>query len=167
MIEKDYTYYLYKMDPHFPFNCHTSANLISSYLSTHFNEKFVHRTQKNKWVFHGWTKGENLCVDFVAIQFSINCSDKVKLMHPSKSLSENEVFDIIQKYKKNDPIIVYEDMDSRYDNNGFDHLDIEPLYGLDYARKISNPYTTEGFMEYVNIAIEEVRKNVENCYSCS
>lgn len=166
MIEKDYIYYMYKTDRGYPFNCHTSANLISSYLSIHFNENFIHRIQKNRNCFHGWTKGKSVCIDFVGIQFSLDSSDKEKLTYYPKSLSKDEVFDITQKHRKRYPIVVNKDMDVLYDADGIDMLGTEILHGLEYARNIDNPYSIESFMEYIKEAFEEVDKKVGYCYRC-
>lgn len=166
MIEKDYIYYMYKAERGYPFNCHTSANLISSYLSVHFNKNFIHRTQKNKSRFHGWTKGGNICIDFTGIQFGLG-PNREKLMNPLKSLSKNKVFEITQKHRNDYPIIVNGNMDDWYAADRNDKLGTEQLHGLEYARKVDNPYSIEGFMDYIKEAFEEVDKKVSDCYSCS
>src|SRR5690606_9093338 len=113
--------------------------------------------------FHGWTKGENICIDFTGIQFGLG-SDREKLTNPSRSLSKDKVFEITQEHRIKYPIIASENMDDWYEIN---QLGTEQLHGLEYARKVYNPYSIEGFMEYIKEAFEEVDKKVSDCYSCS
>ncbi|NTY09092.1 hypothetical protein EXW93_05720 [Exiguobacterium sp. JMULE1] len=161
MIEKDYIYYMYKAKRGYPFDCHTSANLISSYLTVHFNKKFIHRTFKFREFIHGWTKGENICIDFTGIQFNLG-PDREKFINLSKSLNKDEVFEITQKHRIENPLTSSEDMDDLYYPGEFGN---EPLYGLEYAKKVNNPYHIDSFMAYVKEAYEEVNRKVNDCYT--
>ncbi|MFJ7699985.1 hypothetical protein [Lysinibacillus fusiformis] len=165
LIEKEYYYFMYKSKRLFPYNCHTSANVISSYLSIHFDNSFVHRTFQgsgSRGRFHGWSKGENICVDFTCIQSGIGKYEDI-LTNPKKNLSKDDVFDIVQEIRKEHPYlgIIDEDLDEWY-SHGF--LSIENLHGLEYAKKVKKPYTINGFMNYLEEAYDEVDQKVNHCY---
>ncbi|MFJ7665608.1 hypothetical protein ACIQXI_00785 [Lysinibacillus sp. NPDC097195] len=164
LIEKEYYYFMYKGKRLFPFNCHTSANVISSYLSVHFDNSFVHRTFRNGATFHGWSKSDNICVDFTCIQSGIGSYEHI-LTNPAKNLSKDDVFNIIQEIRKEHSYlgIIDKDLDRWYSWCGV--LDIEDLHGLEHAKKVENPFTINGFMSYVKDAYDEVDHKVKGCYS--
>lgn len=161
MIEKDYIYFMYKANRGFPFDCHTSANIISSYLTIHFKEKFEHRTSKNAVKFHGWSKGENLCIDFTWIQYG---GDELKeiFVGSRKALSKEEVYKITQKFRDEYPVTTKENLDEWHWHG---KLGTEELHGIQIAQRIKAPFTIDGFMKYVKEAYEEVDKKVGHCYS--
>lgn len=155
MVEKEYLYYLYKEKIVFPYCCHTSANLIASYLTVHFDKLYEHRVCTKK--IHGWTANEELMIDFTGFQFFISHKFKEKFRNQNKNITESEFYDIIDFYKNSSPLIA---------DNSTDHFkswnkDIESfktceLYGIEFAKKTREPMTIEGFMNYVEIALEEV-----------
>lgn len=80
LIGDEYSYFLYENEEDYPFCCHTSANLLSSYLSVHFDKGVTHE----KLPAHGCSMGKDYIVDFTYFQFSLN--DKEKKFFKRESL---------------------------------------------------------------------------------
>ncbi|MCM3707374.1 hypothetical protein M3205_16810 [Cytobacillus firmus] len=161
LIAEDYTYYLYnffnvihkgKINT-FPWCCHASANLIASYLKVHFDESFVHK----KMPGHGVSVGRGGYVDFTEFQFNLTAEQKHKFKMTTKAFTKNEVYTLI----KRQPIF--------YSNETIDYQIVNTssfgectLFGVEFAKKIKNPQTLDGFMEYVEKSIEKVGERVVN-----
>lgn len=155
----EYVYYLYKKNEDFPHCCHTSSNIIASYLSVHFNETFKHM----KYFRHGWTANEECLVDFTGFQFQITKDDMKKLKDPDKLMTIKDVYEIVKQNQVTYPLFVKSDS-KHFEIMYWDNPkpQVCELYGLKFARKIENPYTLSGFMKYVKSALKKVDKLVIN-----
>lgn len=163
LISKEYTYYLYeyfnikkgtKGNNEFPFCCHASSNLIASYLHEHFDKSFIHK----KMPAHGVAISDSCIVDFTEFQFRLKdeafTEIAERLKDPSRPFSKAEIYNLVQL----EPI--YQTSESAHFRVCYDfplrERDKCELFALEYAKMIENPYTLEGFMKYVEIAIEGV-----------
>jgi len=155
LIGKEYSYFLYKNDESYPFNCHTSANLISSFISVYYEGDFTHR----KLPAHGVSMGNDCVIDFTEFQFELSEAEKCKLKDSQQILSKEQLYKLVKKKP------IYESKESRLFQlyTGFHEkggLTICELYCKDYAQRISNPYTLEGFMQYVEKAFKFCKTKV-------
>lgn len=161
LIAEDYTYYLYHFFNvvhrgelnTFPWCCHASANLISSYLKVHFDDSFVHK----KMPAHGVSIGCTGYVDFTEFQFQLTTEQKHNFNMTTKAFTKDE----ISKLVRSQPIF-YSNETTDYQIFNTSLFEECPLFGIEFAKKIKNPQTLDGFMEYVENAIEKVGERVVN-----
>lgn len=159
IVKNEYLFYLYKHQTVFPYCCHTSANLISSYLTVHFSDLYEHRICTKK--VHGWTANEKLMIDFTGFQFFISETVKEKFRNQTKPIKKTEFYEIIDNYTNISP--VFSDKNTIYYKNWNEHSDLTStsrLYGIEFAKKVKNPFTLDGFMDYVHDALNEVDKSI-------
>ncbi|WP_141541146.1 hypothetical protein [Bacillus thuringiensis] len=160
LIGEEYVYYLYEYFNiensgelnQFPWCCHASANLIASYLFVHFDKNFVHK----KFPAHGVTMNKECVIDFTDFQFYLDEDLKRKFHDFERLFTKEEIYSLVQSQ----PII------HEKNSNDFLVYDSSPhictLYGIEFAKKIKNPETLEGFMQYVKSAIKTVGTKVVN-----
>ena len=161
LIVEDYTDYLYNFFNvihrgelnTFPWCCHASANLIASYLKVHFDDSFVHK----KMPAHGVSIGRDGYVDFTEFQFHLTAEQKHKFKMTTKAFTKDEIITLV----RSQPIF--------YSNETIDYQIVNtssfgecPLFGVEFAKKIKNPQTLGGFIEYVENAVETVGERVVN-----
>ncbi|MCU4923932.1 hypothetical protein OCF68_24425 [Bacillus cereus] len=160
IVGEEYAYYLYqyfniennsKLNT-FPWCCHTSANLFASYLFVHFDNNFVHK----KSARHGVTMNKEFVIDFTEFQFYLNEEEKRKFYNSERLFTKKEIYSMVQSnpiiQEKNSPAFCVYDSSPQ----------ICALYGIEFAKKIENPKTLEGFMQYVKSAIKIVGTKVVN-----
>lgn len=155
LIGKEYSHFLYQNDEEYPFCCHTSANLISSYLSVHFDESFIHR----KLPSHGVSMGNDCVIDFTDFQNDLSDEEKDNFRKRNLVLSKDQLYQMVKRKP------IYETKESTTfqvftGEDGECGLFTCKLYCQDYASKIRNPYTLEGFMQYIEEAFKYCKKEV-------
>jgi len=165
LIKVEYCWYLYNYTDEnedtgnkrylcFPYCCHLSANLLSSYLSVHVDSSFKHYRFNASFFPHSWTSNNDVVIDFTVFQQKLT-QDEKELFLNHKINDKNQFAKFINRfdcyYKKEDHI---------YD--GFDNMYIEwELYGTKYAESIKEAtLTVESFMNYIKSAIHEVNNNI-------
>ncbi|MEC1157777.1 MULTISPECIES: hypothetical protein [Cytobacillus] len=158
-VGKEYTYYLYqyfniqnkgKLN-RFPWCCHASSNLIASYLSVHYDKSIVHK----KTPAHGVALGEDCVVDFTEFQFRLTKEEKERFYDSSNPYKKEEIYALLNR----EPVYQNSDSASFIVANSFGNC---PLFGVKYAKKIEDPKTLNGFMQYVKLAIKDVGEKVVN-----
>ncbi|MBV4424297.1 hypothetical protein [Clostridium tyrobutyricum] len=165
LIKVEYCWFLYNYDDKndatgnprylgFPFCCHLSANLISSYLSVHVDSSFRHYRFNASSFPHSWSSNKEEVIDFTVFQQKLT-QDEKELFLNHKINDKNQFAQFINNYD-----CYYKKEDHIYD--GFDNMFIEwHLYGVKYAENIKeDALTLESFMNYIKSAIREVNSNI-------
>lgn len=141
----------------FPFCCHLSANLISSYLNVHFDTSFKHREYRNPFTMHGWSENSNEVIDFTGIQKVLSVEERDVFENKDLILSLDEFKILVEGIRDKHPIF-----QNKGDNEfeGFGVSVDNELYGVEIAKRYEKPYELDSFMKYVNEALPIVNKHV-------
>ncbi|MEM5673139.1 hypothetical protein AAHB54_25870 [Bacillus cereus] len=95
-------------------------------------------------------------IDFTYFQFDLDKDMKRKFQDSERIFTKEDIYSMVQSQ----PII------KEKNSNDFLVYDSSPhictLYGIEFAKKIKNPETLEGFMQYVKSAIKTVGTKVVN-----
>ncbi|MGR5983907.1 hypothetical protein ACT7CN_26235 [Bacillus cereus] len=95
-------------------------------------------------------------IDFTEFQFYLNEEEKRKFYNSEQLFTKKEIYSMVQSQpiiqEKNSPAFCLYDSSPQ----------ICALYGIEFAKKIENPETLEGFMQYVKSAIKMVGTKVVN-----
>lgn len=119
----------------------------------HFDDSFVHK----KMPVHGVSIGRDGYVDFTDFQFYLTAEQKNKFKMTTSAFTKDEIYTLV----RSQPIF--------YSNETVDYQIVStspfgecPLFGVEFAKNIKHPHTLDGFIEYVENAIEKVGEGVVN-----
>ncbi|MBV6716568.1 hypothetical protein [Paenibacillus chitinolyticus] len=162
-ISQDYLFYLYKRNKDFPWCCHTSANLITSYLNHHFGENIYHKYINTLKSSHGWTQGPDFVIDFTNFQFYMVDDDKKRI--DKQDLDKEQLMDILTPYFEiRSPISVSGDRLFK-ELTLQTHAENMDLYGQKFVDLNNTPLSKKHFWYYLRKAHNPVNnKIVKNGY---
>jgi len=153
----DYIHTLYRADIDFPYCCHVSANIVSSFLKVHHDETTKHLWYQTAYSSHGLTINDNELIDITHVQFNIDEEVMDIIRAKNLRLSKEELFQKISPFYE-DEFDIYHTPDSKnYSSLDWILSDFPnkecTLHGVDAAKQIINPYDTNEFIGYAEDVI--------------